>query len=108
MTVSFRAILRGKSSPVPIGWCTDETACAPATQPPKYLILRRGKDSKKYQVHVAEILNVMRHGALDVSHVAFVEVHGTRVASGSKDGYATGALDVVLPFVFIRRPMQFA
>ena len=43
----------------------------------------------------------MRHGALDVSHVVIVEVHGTRVSSGSKDGHATGALDVVLPFALL-------
>src|SRR4029077_9201448 len=61
-----------------------------------------------FEVGGAGVLNVVGQGFLDVANIAGLEVHGAGSAPGGEDGHAAFTAHVVLPFVGVLVPVEFA
>ncbi len=72
------------------------------------LVLRAFEHLKKYEILGSRILDVMRKRLLYVANVAFLEIHGTGVAVSCENCHSSFASHVILPFIGILVPVQFA
>ena len=72
------------------------------------LVLVALEHLKKYEILGPRILDVMRKRLLDVANVALLEIHGTGVAVSCEDCHSSFASHVILPFIGILVPVQFA
>src|ERR1700691_4642330 len=63
---------------------------------------------QKFQVGVARILHIMRQRLQHVAHISRLKIHGTGAASGGEHGHSSLSCNVVLPFVGVGMPVQFA
>ena len=63
---------------------------------------------QKFQVGVARILHIMRQRLQHVAHISRLKIHGTSAASGGEHGHSSLSCNVVLPFVGVGMPVQFA
>ena len=63
---------------------------------------------QKSQVGVTGILNVVGKRLLDIANVSGLKVHCASAASSSEYGHSSRTADVVLPFIGIGMPVQFA
>src|SRR5580658_1620363 len=81
--------------------------CEPFRQR-KILIEAALEHLQKLEVGVARILHVVGQCLEHIANVSSLKVHGAGAASGSEHGHPSGTADVVLPFVGIGMPVQFA
>ena len=66
------------------------------------------EDLQEPQRRVAGVLDVVTHGEGDVADIVGLEIECARLAGRREHAHACLALDVVLPFVGIRMPVQLA
>jgi len=63
---------------------------------------------QELKLSTADVLDIMRQGFLDIANISSLKVHGAGTASCSEHRHSSATADVVLPFVGVRMPMQFA
>src|ERR1700716_3150283 len=59
------------------------------------------------QGRCASVLDIMTHGERDVTDISGVKVERSRLTRRSKHAHAALAVEVVLPFISVRMPVQF-
>ena len=62
---------------------------------------------QKDQIGVADIFDIVRLRLRNVTHIAFLKIHGAGAAARGEHRHAAFAADVVLPFIGVWMPVQF-